>query len=728
MREVGLHVERPHDRVRRDRVLELGLIDVQRGHRVRGGDERGADARGVLGGEAGHLHLLDGHERGVAQPELEPRGEHEAGGQDHEHAAAHPRRKEAQGQDPQRERAQVGEAGTTTSGAAASAASLAAGALPGWAPAGDRPAHAGSLSPSEAPPVQSGEVSTSPRNCTSGSSSTPKRSRTRRRPSPISAITSAVVASPMFSTKFACFSEKRAPPTVSPRQPASSSSTPALRPSARGSSGFLKVEPKVLMPDGCAALREARMSASVAFTDSGSASLSANEARATISLSDEVRAAVAEAELVGSPALGAARGRDLHPLEHAREVAAVGVRVHLHGAADRAGDVHAELEPAEPGPGGEGRGLRKPRAAAAEQARPVLLDRCKRAVQLHDKSSEPFIRYEKVRAGPHHSYPDALRCRPGQQLGEGLGRIGPREEVPVTAGPDRREAGQRVVGLDAGRSAHATSLRASSSTSPAPSVSSRSPSLSSLCETLLGVLQAGHPPDRAPRGRVRRRLRDEEAAHVWEVLGPLPRPVDVQHDYEIRQRERAAEVAGEHLRARVEMRLERGDQAVRLERPRGLERGAHLGGVMGVVVVHERAAASAAVLLEAASGARELREAGRGFLNGHARSAHRRQCGESIEDVVLAGYLEVHFDPIHHEPRAAGSEGQVLRVARCRSDTASPVARQLHAWPQHPHGRRLRELLERLLELPQIRVGGVMVELHVGHHRHVTRELQERAV
>jgi hypothetical protein len=46
----------------------------------------------------------------------------------------------------------------------------------------------------------------------------------------------------------------------------------------------LKVEPKVLMPDGCAALREARMSASVAFTESGSAGLSAKDARATISL------------------------------------------------------------------------------------------------------------------------------------------------------------------------------------------------------------------------------------------------------------------------------------------------------------------------------------------------------------------------------------------------------------------------------------------------------------
>ena len=36
-------------------------------------------------------------------------------------------------------------------------------------------------------------------------------------------------------------------------------------------------------PDGCAARRAARMSASVALTRSGSSSLSANEARATTS-------------------------------------------------------------------------------------------------------------------------------------------------------------------------------------------------------------------------------------------------------------------------------------------------------------------------------------------------------------------------------------------------------------------------------------------------------------
>src|SRR3954447_1922222 len=124
---------------------------------------------------------------------------------------------------------------------------------------------------------------TSPRTCTSGSSSTPKRCLTRRRPSAISSSTSAVVASPVFSTKLACFSAKPAPPRPIPRQPAASSSWPAVIPCARSSSGFLKVEPKVLMPEGCAPRRCSRIPARVALIASGSPGSSAKLARATTS-------------------------------------------------------------------------------------------------------------------------------------------------------------------------------------------------------------------------------------------------------------------------------------------------------------------------------------------------------------------------------------------------------------------------------------------------------------
>ncbi len=62
----------------------------------------------------------------------------------------------------------------------------------------------------------------------------PRRSARARGgdPPPSAPSTSAVVAVPVFSMKFACLGAKRAPPMVRPLQPASASSRPALRPSA----------------------------------------------------------------------------------------------------------------------------------------------------------------------------------------------------------------------------------------------------------------------------------------------------------------------------------------------------------------------------------------------------------------------------------------------------------------------------------------------------------------
>ncbi len=166
----------------------------------------------------------------------------------------------------------------------------------------------------------------------------------------------------------------RAPPTVSPRQPASSSSTPALRPSARSSSGFLKVEPKVLMPDGWAALRRARMSASVAFTSAGSASSSRKEACGHHLARAQVGVAVARTRSPSGPrrSMPAGVATSTHS-STAGQVAAVGVGVHLHRAAHGAGDVHAELQAGQAlarGPRGH---RRQPGAAAAEQARAIAL-------------------------------------------------------------------------------------------------------------------------------------------------------------------------------------------------------------------------------------------------------------------------------------------------------------------------------------------------------------------
>ena len=195
------------------------------------------------------------------------------------------------------------------------------------------------------------------------------------RPCSISSSTSLVVARPsMFSMKLACLGAKRASPTCRPLQPAASSNWPAVRPSARGSSGFLKVEPKVLMPDGCAAWRCcAHPGERLLHRLAGRALERERSPRHDLARPD-VRAAVGEAELVGRAALAAGGGADVDPVEHRRQLAAVGVGVHAHGAADGAGDVDAELDAGEAELGGARGDLRQPGAAAADEAglHPVL--------------------------------------------------------------------------------------------------------------------------------------------------------------------------------------------------------------------------------------------------------------------------------------------------------------------------------------------------------------------
>ena len=102
------------------------------------------------------------------------------------------------------------------------------------------------------------------------------------------------------------------------RGPAASRSWPAVRPSAPGSSGFLKVDPKVLIPDGWASRRLARISASVALIAAASPVGKLERGPRDDLARFQVRAPVREAELVRAPALGAVRRADGHPLEHAR--------------------------------------------------------------------------------------------------------------------------------------------------------------------------------------------------------------------------------------------------------------------------------------------------------------------------------------------------------------------------------------------------------------------------
>ena len=179
------------------------------------------------------------------------------------------------------------------------------------------------------------------------------------------------------------------------------------------------------------------------------------------------------------------------------------------------------------------------------------------------------------------------------------------------------------------------------------------------------------------------------------------------------------------------MRLEAGHEPARLERARGLERGPHLGGVVRVVVHHPGAGGRAPVVLEAAGGAHEARQCRRGLRRRHARHAHGRDRRERVEHVVSPRHRQLHRRAVHAEARAPGKQLHLFcpHVAGLDAERQRlALAGQGDPGPQHPHLGRRRELRERLLELAERAVGGVVVELDVGHHRHVAGELEERAV
>ena len=132
------------------------------------------------------------------------------------------------------------------------------------------------------------------------------------------------------------------------------------------------------------------------------------------------------------------------------------------------------------------------------------------------------------------------------------------------------------------------------STSPAPSVTSRSPSPRCRASIARASSRRRKPPDRAPGGVVGGGVGHELAGDARQLaFRALARRVDVEHDHHVGKRERAAELAVQVERARVEVGLEGGDQALRRKLARRPQRGLDLGRVMGVVVDDARAVAGA---------------------------------------------------------------------------------------------------------------------------------------
>ena len=192
--------------------------------------------------------------------------------------------------------------------------------------------------------------------------------------------------------KFACFGEK--PRAADLRGPCSRPRRAAARrcgPRRAGRRGFLKVEPNVLMPDGCASRRRARSSASVAFTVLGVAAARARTTRArrprrAPGSSGGRRSRAGPGVRRSTPV---ARSQTSTHSSACAQLAAVGVRVHPHRAADGAGDADAELDPGQAERGRPRGGLRQAGAAAAEEAVGVVLYRGEGSVQFQDKSAKP---------------------------------------------------------------------------------------------------------------------------------------------------------------------------------------------------------------------------------------------------------------------------------------------------------------------------------------------------
>src|ERR1700704_455172 len=114
----------------------------------------------------------------------------------------------------------------------------------------------------------------------------------------------------------------------------------------------------------------------------------------------------------------------------------------------------------------------------------------------------------------------------------------------------------------------------------------------------------------------------------------LTRAVDVDHQHPIRIPEGAREVLDQRGKPRVAVRLEDNDQPAVTHLARGLQRGAHLRGMVSVIVVYRRALEDAQEL-EPPVRARKPRQGARHVLEAHAK-LERHRGGRGVLAVVPA--------------------------------------------------------------------------------------------
>ena len=160
-------------------------------------------------------------------------------------------------------------------------------------------------------------------------------------------------------------------------------------------------------------------------------------------------------------------------------------------------------------------------------------------------------------------------------------------------------------------------------------------------------------------------------------------------------------------------------------------RRAHLGRVVGVVVEDERARPVRPCSSKRRPAPVKARSAGPP-PGRRARRRGRPRALERVQHVVAPGNPQLHGHTLDGEARSPGVQVQPVRLEVTlvdpEADRLAAVAQPVEPRPEHAQPRGCGELGEGLLECEHTGVGRVVVELDVRHDRHVTSQLEERAV
>ena len=285
---------------------------------------------------------------------------------------------------------------------------------------------------------------------------------------------------------------------------------------------------------------------------------------------------------------------------------------------------------------------------------------------------------------------------------------------------------------------HRTSSGATRVMSPAPSVSTTSPGSSASRTRRPTSARTGSKRASAPG--LDGRLRHLAPAHAGHRL--LARGVDLSHEHQVGRGECLPHRIAMGDRARVEVRLEDGDEpSPRKRLPRGRQRGRELRRMVSVVV-HHRDTTVLAEPLEPAAHAGECGQGLDGGLQGATQRIDRGQSAHGISQIVDSGNREPQPSFAASAPRNRGLRAASALLHLADSNVGIGGEAEPHGTGHvrgHALGARIvctherdpsasREFDEGILERLHRAIALQMVGLDVVDDRHRGVEREERLV